>query len=200
MNVMPFGLVNSQATFQRLMDNTLKDLKCTESYIDNCIIFSGSFEEHIADLHDVLERLARANIHVKFRKCQLGYREVEFLGHLISEGGRRPVPTAAEKLAKIPSLNTVSELQRFLGGSCCGIIPARNRYRTTLPIDYFSSSLSQAQKNYSAGQLAAWGLVAACRKWRIYLRGADKVQLMTDHNPLRWMLKEIPGTHLPGGS
>ena len=54
-------------------------------------------------------------------------------------------------------------------------------------IDYFSSSLSQAQINYSAGQLETWGLVAACRMWRTYLRGADKVQLMTDHKSLRWM-------------
>ena len=266
MNVMPFGLVNSQATFQRLMDNTLKGLKRTESYIDDCIIFSRSFEEHIADLHDVLERLGRANIHVKFRKCQLGYREVEFLGHLISEGGRRPVPTAAERLAKIPSPKTVSELQRFLGSlnfyrsyipklaelaeplyeltkkgeiwdwtqrregafrhlraklleepivlafpdwntefvvesdaSSAAVAAVLSQRETDTgrlcPIDYFSSSLSQAQKNYSAGQLEAWGLVAACRKWRTYLRGADKVQLMTDHNPLRWMRAQRDPRH-----
>ena len=85
MTVMPCGLVDSQATFQRMMDNTLKGLNRVESYIDDCVIYSHSFEEHLKDLQEVLERLRRANIHIKFRKCQLCYPEVEFLGHLISE-------------------------------------------------------------------------------------------------------------------
>ena len=88
MTVMPFGLVNSQATFQRMMDNTLEGLKHAESYIDDCIIYSRTFEEHLADLGEVLERLKRAKMLVKFRKCQLVSPKVGFLGHLVSEDGR----------------------------------------------------------------------------------------------------------------
>ena len=58
------------------------------------------------------------------------------------------------------------------------------------PIEYFSSSLTQSQRNYSAGQLETWALVAACRKWSVYLRGSDKVELITDHNPLSWLRKQ----------
>ena len=72
MTVMPFGLVNSQATFQILMDSTLKGLKHTESYIDDCIIYSRTFEQHLVNLREVLERMKRVNIHNKFRMCQLG--------------------------------------------------------------------------------------------------------------------------------
>ena len=125
MTVMPFGLVNSQATFQRMMDNKLKGLNRVESYIDDCVILSHSFEDHLRDLQEVLERLRRANIHLKFRKCQLCYPEVEFLGHLISENGRMPLPTAVQKLAKFPVPESVKELQRFLG--------SLNFYRSYIP-------------------------------------------------------------------
>ena len=55
------------------------------------------------------------------------------------------------------------------------------------PIDYFSSSLSGAQRNYSAGQLEAWALVSACRKWQTYLGARGEVDLITDHCPLKWL-------------
>ena len=55
------------------------------------------------------------------------------------------------------------------------------------PIDYFSSSLSGAQRNYSAGQLEAWALVSVCRKWQTYLGTSGSVDLITDHCPLKWL-------------
>ena len=69
MIVMPFGLVNSQATFQRLMDNTLQGLKRTESYIDDCIIFSNSFEQHIEDLRAMFTHLLSEKLHVKLKSA-----------------------------------------------------------------------------------------------------------------------------------
>ena len=54
-----------------------------------------------------------------------------------------------------------------------GVLSQKDEHTGHLrPIDYFSSSLSPAQRNYSAGQLEAWVLVAACRKWKVYLRGS----------------------------
>ena len=55
------------------------------------------------------------------------------------------------------------------------------------PIDYFSSSLSGVQRNYSAGQLEAWALVSACRKWQTYLGARGEVDLITDQCPLKWL-------------
>ena len=126
MTVMPFGLVNAQATFQRLMDNILLGTKNTESYIDDCIVYSQDFENHLSDLRCILERLRSANLHVKLRKCQFGREEVEFLGHLVSGKGRRPLPTAAERLAKFPRPESTTELQRFLG--------SLNFYRSYIPM------------------------------------------------------------------
>ena len=264
--VMPFGLVNAQASFQRLMDKILQDVVNTESYVDDCIVFSRNFESHLKDLGEVLERLRAANLHVKLRKCQFARREVEFLGHLVSGMGKRPLPTMIEKLAKFPRPQSVTELQRFLGSinfyrsyiprisqvanplyeltkkgsrwdwtnSCerafkelrkalvcqpvllahpdwnkdfvieadasaaavAAVLSQRDDCTGDLrPIDYFSSALSPAQKNYAAGQLEAWALVAACRKWAIYLRASGSVELITDHNPLKLLREQKDPRH-----
>ena len=58
------------------------------------------------------------------------------------------------------------------------------------PINFFSSALSNAQKNYSAGQLEAWALVAATRKWDLYPKSVPEVILLTDHNPLQWLRRQ----------
>ena len=55
------------------------------------------------------------------------------------------------------------------------------------PIDYYSASLSPSQRNYSAGQLETWAIIAATRKWSVYLNGAGKVIVHTDHSPLKWL-------------
>ena len=55
------------------------------------------------------------------------------------------------------------------------------------PLGYSSSGLTQGQKNYSAGELECWALIAAARKWRYYLQAACKVVFLSHHNPLRWL-------------
>ena len=63
-------------------------------------------------------------------------------------------------------------------------LPDLNRLH---PIDFFSSALSNAQRNYSAGQLEAWALMSACRKWTNYSGARGEVELITDHSPLKWL-------------
>ena len=103
MTVMPFGLVNAQATFQRLMDTALRGLEHVEAYIDDCIMYSHC-----------LNNIWRTCGHCfKMRKCQFFRREVEFMGDLVAKGGRKSLVSAAMKLSKFPM--PVTELQRFLG-------------------------------------------------------------------------------------
>ena len=63
------------------------------------------------------------------------------------------------------------------------------------PIQFFSSSLNPSQRNYSAGQLEAWALVAATRKWSVYLKGAGSIVLVTDHCPLKWLKEQNDPKH-----
>lgn len=69
------------------------------------------------------------------------------------------------------------------------------------PIDFFLLSLSKAQENYCAGQLEDWALVAACRKWSIYLRALGEVELITDHCSLKMASQSKgPAQNLRDGS
>ena len=58
------------------------------------------------------------------------------------------------------------------------------------PIGFFSAGLTPEQRRYAAGELEAWAIVAAVRKWRTYLRAATKIVIVTDHNPLAWLRRQ----------
>ena len=81
-NVMPFGLCNAPATFQRFMDATLAGLnwKTLVVYMDDIIIFSSTFEEHINDVEDVFKRLEKANVTLNQNKCEFFSRENSLFG------------------------------------------------------------------------------------------------------------------------
>jgi hypothetical protein len=114
---MPFGLTNAPATFQRVADITLSGLtwKTCLVYLEDIIIFSGSFEEHLTHLYQVLERLYRAGLSLKLRKCRFFSDKVSYLGHVIRPGTLAVAEknTSALKDAKPPMKQ--SELRSFLG-------------------------------------------------------------------------------------
>ena len=114
MLVMPFGLCNSHATYQRLMDRTLTGLDFVESFVDDCLIFSKTFQEHLGHVKAVLQRLRDARIQLRSEKCHFAYAEVDFLGHHITPEGRTPVRSSVELLLHFPRPSSVKELQSFL--------------------------------------------------------------------------------------
>ena len=90
MLVMPFGLCNSQSTFQRLMDRALRKTSNVESFVDDILVFSNSFEEHLTHLQGVLQCLETAGLQLRKDKCRIAYRGVEFFRTL--DLGRRKKP------------------------------------------------------------------------------------------------------------
>ena len=85
--VMPFGLCNAPATFQRLMDRVLSELKWSSClvYLDGIIIVGTSFSDHLRNLAGVLQRLREAELKLKPSKCKWCQKSVTFLGHIVSE-------------------------------------------------------------------------------------------------------------------
>ena len=83
---MPFGLSNAEATYQRLMALCLSGLPADRilAYLDDIVVFSRTFKEHLLDLENVLKRLLGANISLRADKCMLGSNNVDFLGYHIS--------------------------------------------------------------------------------------------------------------------
>ena len=85
-NVMPFGLCNAPATFQRFMDATLAVLKWKTSLVnmDDIIVFSPTFKDHLRDLEEVFIRLIEANITLNLNKCSFFMKQKRYLGQTIS--------------------------------------------------------------------------------------------------------------------
>ena len=114
---MPFGLTNAPATFQRTMDKVLVplNLKCALVYIDDIIVYSKSFEDHLKHLRLVFERIANANLRINFDKCEFIKRQVSFLSHLIGKNGIKPDFTNVEKVKEYPVPESVKDVRGFLG-------------------------------------------------------------------------------------
>ncbi|GFW34093.1 retrovirus-related Pol polyprotein from transposon 17.6 [Trichonephila clavipes] len=88
---MPFGLCNAPATFERMMDNLLRHFKWTMClcYLDDIIVFSETFEDHLIRLRLVLKCLQEAGLKLNSKKCLFAAQEVKILGHLVSSNGVR---------------------------------------------------------------------------------------------------------------
>ncbi|XP_069586606.1 uncharacterized protein, partial [Ranitomeya imitator] len=89
--VMPFGMKNAPATFQRMVNRLLQGLETyAVAYLDDIAIFSSSWKEHLQHLEEVLRRIHQAGLTIKPGKCQMGKREVHYLGHRVGEGTMEP--------------------------------------------------------------------------------------------------------------
>lgn len=114
---MPFGLKNAPATFQRVMDCVLREEIgiCCLVYMDDIIIFSPSLEQHKIDVDRVLNKLKQANLKIQLDKCEFFRKEVQFLGHTVSEDGVRPNQDKIETIKNWPLPKTEKEVRQFLG-------------------------------------------------------------------------------------
>lgn len=116
-NVMPFGLCNGPATFQSIADQIFQDLKWKEMmlYLDDIVVFSDSFEEHIIRLRHVFEKLRGANLTLKTTKCKFIENEINLLGYHIDGQGVRTDKSKIKAIQQFPRPTTVTRVQSFLG-------------------------------------------------------------------------------------
>ena len=115
----PFGLMNAPASFQRFMENCLSDLRdniCIP-YLDDVIVFSRTFSDHLENLRTVLRRLREHGVKLKLKKCSFFKRQVTFLGRIISEQGYTidPANTKAISCLKENPPKTVEEIRKVVG-------------------------------------------------------------------------------------
>ncbi|KAG1931367.1 hypothetical protein F2P79_021615 [Pimephales promelas] len=114
---MPMGVCNGPATFQRLMQTTMNDLifQIMLVYLDDILVFSKTFPEHLERLRTVLLRLQETGLKVKVGKCHFLQSTVTFLGHQISAEGIATDPNKISAVKQWAVPTTLKALRSFLG-------------------------------------------------------------------------------------
>ena len=115
--VLPFGLKNAPATFQRVVRKILGELinNGVLSYLDDIVIYAKTLDEHNRLLREVLKRLSDADVRLKREKCEFALNTVEFLGHIIGDDQVRPPPSKVKAILDFLAPKDVKEIQRFHG-------------------------------------------------------------------------------------
>ena len=114
---MPFGLCNAPATFQRLMDQVLGNLRYEYAlvYLDDVMVHSKTFDEHLVHLEAVLTCLKKANLACKLKKCSFAQESTVYLGHVVSGKGIEPEPSKLEAVKLFAPPRSVKEIRMFIG-------------------------------------------------------------------------------------
>ena len=115
--VMPFGLCNAPATFERLMDRVLQGLRWSRClvYLDDIISFGGTFDGALSNLTLIFERLRSYGLQLKSSKCHLFRVSVPFLGHIVGRRGLECDPTKIEDAKSWPVPDCLKSVRQFLG-------------------------------------------------------------------------------------
>jgi hypothetical protein len=116
--VMPMGLTNAPATFQRTMTEIFeKEIMAgyVKVYLDDILIHSTNFYDHINQAFTVVTRLTENKVKVKLSKCEFVKNTIKFVGHEICDGVVRPNKDKVEVLFKYDRPKTLKQLQGFLG-------------------------------------------------------------------------------------
>ena len=113
--VLPFGMKNAPACFQRLMNTITQGLCNVVTYIDDVVVFSDSWGEHMEHVGEFFSRLAEAGLVVNLPKCEFGKGQVTYLGHAVGRGKVLPRAAKVRAIADFPVPETRRQLMRILG-------------------------------------------------------------------------------------
>lgn len=114
--MMSFGLKNAPFCFSRLMDKVLKGCEAfAVPYLDDIAVFSDAWVDHLMHLREVLGRLRQAGLTVKAEKCCLARATVDYLGHNVGQGFRKPCELKISAVADYPRPITKTDVRAFLG-------------------------------------------------------------------------------------
>lgn len=101
--VMPFGVCNAPATFQRLVNRILYGMSGSEAYLDNVILYSSSWSEDLNQIKDLFLRLAEANLTINLTKSEFGKATVTYLGKIVGNGCVTPIGAKVEAICSFPT-------------------------------------------------------------------------------------------------
>ena len=112
---LPFGLKNAPPGFSRVMFQIFGDLPYVEIYIDDIVIHSETFEQHVEHVKMVLNRLDKASLKINITKCKWFFNEIKILGHILNGETIKMNPEKIEAIKRWRPPRNVLEVQQFLG-------------------------------------------------------------------------------------
>ena len=111
----PFGLAQAPAYFQRLINEVLAPFDFAFGYLDDILIYSPDVEIHLKHLELIFQRLCEVDLKLKIEKCSFLKKHIQYLGHIISGDGIKPVPEKLSSIQQMPRHYTPKEVKQFLG-------------------------------------------------------------------------------------
>lgn len=116
-NVLPFGLKNAPASFQKMIQHVLAGYvgQFCMAYLDDIVIFSEDLNQHLEHLRQVFERFRVHGLHCGLRKCQFAKNHVEYLGHVITDQENLAHPKHITQLQEYPTPTSIRQVRAFLG-------------------------------------------------------------------------------------
>ena len=117
--VMPFGLCNAHTTFMRVMNDVFRPFidDFVIVYLDDILIFSRTWEEHVKHVKHVLDILVREKLYLKMLKCEFGKTSLVYLGYIVGGGELKIDPSKVEVIVNWPKPNNVTDVRSFLGAA-----------------------------------------------------------------------------------
>ena len=114
-NVLPFGMKNAPATFQRMIQSVIQELPNTSAYLDDLVTGNDTWEEHLKDVEKLFQRLSKANLTVNLAKSEFGCATITYLGYIIGQGNVAPIEAKVKAVLDFPMPADKKGLRRFLG-------------------------------------------------------------------------------------
>ncbi|XP_050242153.1 uncharacterized protein LOC126691124 [Quercus robur] len=217
--VMPFGLKNAGATYQRLVNHMFRPQigRNVEVYVDDMLVKSQDEGRHLDDLQETFETLRQYHMKLNPSKCAFGVSSGKFLGFMVSHRGIEANPDKIHAILDMkPPQNTkeiqsltgrVAALNRFVSKATdklegeelylyLAVTPhavssalIREEDKVQRPVYYTSKALKGAEGRYPQMEKLAFALITASRKLRHYFQ-AHVINVMTDH-PLKKAMNRL---------
>nr|KYP54649.1 Retrovirus-related Pol polyprotein from transposon 297 family [Cajanus cajan] len=216
--VMPFGLKNAGATYQRLMDKVFHHQigRNMEVYVDDMVVKTISATDHASDLAEVFAQIRKHNMRLNPEKCVFGVRGGRFLGFMITSRGIEANPEKCEAIIHMQSPQSVKEceaafqsfknflttppiLQRpdhntdlllylAVAEGAISAVIVQEHQKAQTPIYFISRVLQDAERRYQMVEKLALALVTAARRLRPYFQ-SHQVVVKTDY-PIKQILRK----------
>ncbi|XP_026830521.1 uncharacterized protein LOC113563294 [Ooceraea biroi] len=200
---MPYGLTGAPTTFQRLLDHLIgpEMAPYVFVYLDDIVIVTPTFEEHIVWLKKVLDKITAAGLTINAEKCEFCKSRVKYLGFVVQHDGltvdpdktspilEYPAPTNLKQLPPTlacPDFEESFVLQTDASSVGLGAVLTQTLEGKERVIAYASRALTDPEKKYSVTEQECLAVVWAVQKFRSYLEGY-KFTVITDHSSLRWL-------------